>query len=68
MRRRRLIKHLRRYKYGWVIKDDKPTWARFDTESREVYFVLWKAGENGHRKNYWHKFGCGWLFLFKPIR
>jgi hypothetical protein len=32
----------------------------------EVQFVLWKADEQGHEKDYWHKFGPGWDMHFKP--
>jgi hypothetical protein len=33
-----------------------------------VQFVLWKAGEKGHTKDYWHDFENGWWSEFKASR
>lgn len=44
------------YEYGFV--GDTP--ARRNRKTGEVQFVLWKAGEQGHKEDFWHKFGNGW--------
>lgn len=30
-----------------------------------VQFILWKAGEQGHKKDYWHNFDPSWWVQFK---
>ncbi len=50
------------YEYGHV--GDTP--ARRNRMTGEVQFVLWKAGEQGHQQDYWHKFGDGWEKRFAP--
>ena len=50
------------YEYGTC--GDGP--ARRNRLTGEVQFVLWKAGEQGHTEDYWHKFGAGWEKQFKP--
>jgi hypothetical protein len=31
-----------------------------------VQFVLWKAGEQGHKEDYWHNFDSSWWNSFTP--
>jgi len=33
--------------------------ARRQRITGECQFVLWKAGEQGHTEDYWHRFGTG---------
>lgn len=42
---------------------DRP--ARRDRITGEVQFVLWKAGEQGHQQDYWHRFDSYWWDQFK---
>lgn len=57
-----LFKRKPLYEYGHV--SDTP--ARRNRTTGEVQFVLWKAGEQGHQQDYWHKFGDGWEKQFVP--
>lgn len=34
--------------------------ARRHKASGEVQFILWKAGQQGHAENYWHRFDPSW--------
>lgn len=45
---------------------DKPTIARRHRRTGAVQFVLWKAGEQGHRDDYWHPFDKSNWELFVP--
>ena len=56
----RKIFHIQEYEYGYV----KQTRARRNRFTGEVQFVLWKAGEQGHNEDYWHKFDSSWWPLF----
>lgn len=31
-----------------------------------VQFILWRAGEQGHRQDYWHDMDSSWWSLFVP--
>jgi len=44
------------YEYGTC----KDFVARRHRRSGEVQFVLWKAGEQGHKEDYWHRFDNSW--------
>lgn len=53
----------------------KPQWvygtcnnrpARKHRKNGNVQFVLWKAGEHGHKEDFWHNFGDGHEVNFKP--
>lgn len=57
-----LFKRKPLYEYGHV--SDIP--ARRNRKTGEVQFVLWKAGEQGHQQDFWHKFGDGWEKRFVP--
>ncbi len=43
--------------------NDRP--ARKHKIKGNVQFVLWKAGEQGHKKDYWHNFDSSWWVQFK---
>lgn len=34
--------------------------ARRHKSTLEVQFILWKAGQQGHAENYWHRFDPSW--------
>lgn len=61
--------HHRRYTYGHIINQDGSARnsARLDKKDGRVYFVLWKAGEQGHKTDYWHVMGDGWDKQFRPL-
>lgn len=43
--------------------------ARRNRKTSEVQFILWKAGEQGHKEDYWHPFNSSWWPNFKvPAR
>ena len=39
--------------------------ARKHKKHGNVQFVLWKAGEQGHEKDFWHDFDKSWWTLFQ---
>lgn len=59
--------HNRRFKYGFIINLDGSVRNRARINKKgHAEFVLWKAGEQGHKENYWHVMGYGWELQFKP--
>lgn len=40
--------------------------ARRHITKGNVQFILWKAGENRHKEDYWHDMGSSWWVQFKP--
>jgi hypothetical protein len=48
----------------WEMGSVKGTVARRNRLTGECQFVLWKAGEQGHAQDFWHKFGPGWDMSF----
>lgn len=58
----RMRSHLREWEYG-TCKDRR---ARRNRRTGAVQFVLWDAGEQGHRNDYWHNFDSYWWDLFLP--
>lgn len=40
--------------------------ARRNKLHGNVQFVLWKAGEQGHQKDFWINFDRSWWVEFKP--
>lgn len=52
----------KQYTYGFVLS----TPARKNNKTGEVQFVLWKAGEQGHKEDYWIRFDSSWWSQFKP--
>jgi len=58
----------------WPFKK-KPEWihgkcshhnARKHRKKGNVQFVLWKAGEHGHKKDYWIDYDPYWWHRFEP--
>lgn len=49
------------YEYGFV----KDRVARKNKTTQKVQFVLWKAGEQGHKEDYWYNFNGYWWSYFK---
>lgn len=42
--------------------------ARRNRLTGAVQFILWKAGEQGHEKDYWQTFERSWWSLFEKDR
>lgn len=41
-------------------------YARRHKLNKNVQFVLWKAGEQGHKEDYWHNLDSSWWDGFAP--
>lgn len=54
--------------YGEVLREDGSfrNRARLNMRTGRVEFVLWKAGEQGHKQDFWYEMGYGWELQFKP--
>jgi hypothetical protein len=52
-------------KEPWIYGSCNGTFARKHRKKGNVQFILWKAGEQGHKQDYWHDFGAGWENQFK---
>jgi len=37
---------------------------RVNNKNNDCEFVLWDAGEHGHKKPFWHRMGDGWIDKF----
>ena len=59
-----------RYTYGKTINPDtgevQGELRRINNLSGKLELLLWKAGEHGHKKDYWHECGDGWIDWFVP--
>ena len=58
-----------RYTYGSVFRPEdghRRDNVRLDKKTGRVQFVLWKAGEQGHKTDYWYDMGYGWEDYFTP--
>ena len=57
-----------RYVYGVIERPDgtERNPARLDTKTGCAQFILWKAGEQNHKEDFWHDMGDGWENHFKP--
>lgn len=49
------------YEYGTC----NELYARRNKLTGVVQFILWKAGEQGHKKDYWINFDSSWYNQFK---
>ena len=49
----------------WVYGTCNNTLARKHRKKGNVQMLLWPAGQQGHKVDYWHNFGAGWETLFK---
>lgn len=57
------------YVYGDImepIKGKKDGEHRINKKTGDLEFVLWKAGEQGHKEDFWHRMGSGWINYFVP--
>jgi hypothetical protein len=54
------------HQYGYILNlDGSYRKAARLNGSGQAEFVLWKAGEHGHKADYWHVMGAGWELQFK---
>ena len=63
---RSLLKWLKYHSQPWQTGKFHDNNARRNVFTGEVQFVLWKAGEQGHTKDYYHRVGNGWEKEFIP--
>ena len=49
-----------KYIYG-VIRNKL---ARINQSNGDAEFILWRGGEQGHKIDFWHRFGIGWKQVF----
>lgn len=61
----------------WQKKKSVPVWvygvcngrkARRDKKSGRVQFIMWKAGEQGHKKDCWLDFDSTWWSQFRESK
>lgn len=54
--------------YGVILNKDDTVRnkARINRKTGDVEFMLWKAGEQGHTEDFWHRMGSGWETMFQP--
>ena len=55
-------RHRHTWQYGTIANSP----ARRHRKTGEVQLILWKAGEQGHATDYWHRMGAGWEEYFIP--
>ena len=55
-------RHRRIWEYGTF---NKGSMARRHRIARNVQFILWMPGEQGHKKPYWHNSDSSWWDTFK---
>ena len=57
----------RHYRHTWELgscgNSNRP--ARRHRKNGNVQFLLWPAGEQGHRVDYWHDFDSSWWNTFE---
>ena len=51
-----------KYIYGTI--QDRKGVVRLNNKNGDIEFVLWKAGEQGHRFDCWYRMGDGWKQRF----
>ena len=51
----------KQYEYGQI----KGQVSRRHIKTGEVQFILWKAGEQGHDDDHWHRYDHSWWPQFK---
>ena len=52
------------YTHGTI--PGKPGKYRRNNKNGDAEFVLWEAGQQGHKKPFWHRMGSGWIDRFVP--
>lgn len=61
----RLLKPRVIYRYGYiVIGGVKYRRVRLNTRTGDVEFILWEAGQHGHKEDFWYRMGDGWVTKF----
>jgi hypothetical protein len=60
------MRWLRAGRWQWEYGTCRDMPARRHCRTGEVQFVMWKAGEQGHAKDYWHQFHPYWWDGFAP--
>ncbi|AHK11731.1 hypothetical protein S144_17 [Shewanella sp. phage 1/44] len=64
IRRYKRYCHNKLYQYGWVhLPYGRKVRGRVNLNKGQLEFVLWKAGKNNHRVNYWYQCGLGHIFI-----
>ena len=56
-----------RSKPKWEYGTCKNVYARRNIKKRNVQFILWKAGDQGHKEDFWYDFDPYWWEGFKKI-
>ena len=54
----RQLRDKKKYTYGTI--KDRTGVVRLNHKTGDIEFVLWKAGEQGHKFDCWHRMGDGW--------
>lgn len=65
---RELIYRIKKYFHPWEYGQLNNRFARRHKRKRNVQFILWKAGEQGHQKDYWHNFDPSWWSSFRLVK
>lgn len=60
-----IIKRIFKCEGFWIYGTCNNKIARKHSIHKNVQFVLWKEGEQGHKKDYWHNFDSSWWNGFK---
>ena len=55
------------WEYGIVELDEFGNTCAARRKGSRVQFVLWKAGQHGHKEDFWHNMGAGWSKKFSPV-
>lgn len=61
-----MFKNLFKKKPVWIYGECNTLPARKHRKKGNVQFVLWKAGEQGHKEDFWINFDSSWWRNFKP--
>lgn len=63
-----LFLKMKEQKQEWEYGTCNGTAARRHIKNKNVQFVLWKAGEQGHKEDCWHNFDSSWWEGFKTFK
>lgn len=64
---RQLKQHMQLYSYGYCHRPQdgrviRP--VRYNHKTKRFQFILWEAGQQGHKENFWHDLAYGWELYF----
>jgi len=62
-----IVKFLHKLFWEYGTCGGSNTRARRHRIKRNVQLVLWKIGEQGHKKDFWHDFDSYWWNTFKAV-